>query len=285
MLRPLRCLIPAAIVALYFSVWVAAQSQTTGRIAGSVSDSSGAVITGANVMAVDTRTGEKRTVTTTAEGNYVFAFLAPGIYQVEVKARGFTRTLLKDVQVFITETTLANVRLGVAGILADPVTVLASPLQLSGPQLGRVIDSETVAELPQATRNFTQIFALSPGTSVGLPDNTALGRNSQNISVNGARVTQNDFQINGIDANKIDTNSAAMLAVPAPETIEEFKVQTSLVDAAFGRGGGGSVQTTTRSGGNSFHGAFYDYFRHESLNANDPFLKAAQVVLSSRTGG
>ena len=90
-------------------------------------------------------------------------------------------------------------------------------------------------------------------------------------------MTQNDFQINGIDANKIDTNSAAMLAVPAPETIQEFKVQTSLYDAVFGRGGGGSVHTITRSGGNTFHGAVYDYFRNEALNANDPFLKAAGV--------
>jgi len=180
------------------------------------------------------------------------------------------------VQVFITETTTVNVQLRVASA-ADTITVLSGALQRDGPQLGRVVDSEVVSELPQATRNFTQILALSPGATVGLPDNTALGRNSQNISVNGARVTQNDYQINGIDANKIDTNSAAMLAVPAPETIQEFKVQTSLYDAAFGRGGGGSVQAITRSGGNTFHGAVYDYFRNEVLNANDPFLKAASV--------
>jgi hypothetical protein len=78
------------------------------------------------------------------------------------------------------------------------------------------------------------MLALSPGTVASLPDNTALGRNSQAISVNGARGTQNNFEINGIDANRLDQNSAEAGAVPAPETIQEFKVQTSLYDASTG---------------------------------------------------
>ena len=97
--------------------------------------------------------------------------------------------------------------------------------------MGRVVDSRAVAELPLATRNFLQILALSPGTVASLPDNTALGRNSQAISVNGARGTQNNFEINGIDANRLSTHDGGPLAVPAPETIQEFKVQTSLYDA------------------------------------------------------
>ena len=115
------------------------------------------------------------------------------------------------------------------------------------------------------------------GTSVSLPDNTALGRNSQSVSVNGARTTQNNFEINGIDANSLNQNSAGPVAVPAPETIQEFKVQTSLYDATFGRGAGGSVQAVTRSGTNEFHGAACEYFRDDAFNANNPFLKAAGV--------
>jgi hypothetical protein len=140
-----------------------------------------------------------------------------------------------------------------------------------------VVKTRAVSELPLATRNFTQILALSPGTSVNLADNTALGRNSQNVSVNGARVTQNDYEINGVDANNISNNAAALLAVPAPETIQEFTVQTSLYDATFGRGGGGNVQAVTQTGGNNFHGSVYEYFRTDALNANNPFLKAAGV--------
>jgi hypothetical protein len=121
------------------------------------------------------------------------------------------------------------------------------------------------------------MLALSPGTVASLPDNTALGRNSQAISVNGARGTQNNLEINGIDANQLSNNSSGALAVPAPETIQEFKVQTSLYDATFGRSAGGSVQAVTRSGTTEFHAALYEYFRNEALNANNPFLKAANV--------
>jgi hypothetical protein len=278
MLRLLQIATAAGILMIRLSTSLPAQSPTTGRIAGTVSDPTGAVVGAAEVIAVDIQTGEKHSATTNAEGNYAFPFLPPGIYRVEFRADGFSSAPSDNVRVFITETATLNVRLRLAAAPGDTVNVLAEASPPNGPQLGRVVDSETVSELPQATRNFTQILALSPGTSVGLADNTALGRNSQNISVNGARVTQNDFQINGIDANGILTNSASAVAVPAPETIQEFKVQTSLYDAAFGRGAGGSVQTITRSGGNTFHGALYDYFRNEALNANDPFLKAAQVA-------
>ena len=116
---------------------------------------------------------------------------------------------------------------------------------------------------PRATS--LQILALSPGTFVDLPDNTALGRNSQNVSVNGARRTQNNFEINGIDANSLSQNNAISVAVPAPETIQEFKVQTSLYDATFGRGAGGSVQAVTRSGTTSFTALLYEYFRNDAL--------------------
>ena len=81
-----------------------------------------------------------------------------------------------------------------------------------------------------------------------------------------------------IDANRLNNNGSDDVAVPAPETIQEFKIQTSLYDATFGRGGGGNVQAVTRSGGNEFHGAAYEYFRNNALNGNNPFLKAAGVT-------
>ena len=101
-----------------------------------------------------------------------------------------------------------------------------------------------------------------------------MGRNSQNVSVNGSRVTQNNFQINGIDANA-GVGRGTGFANPAPETIQEFKVQTSLYDATFGRAGGGDIQIVTKSGTNDFHGVAYEYFGNDALNANNPFLKAA----------
>jgi len=252
------------------------QNQTTGRITGTVKDPNGALIAGAEVTVKSKTTAAERIGTTDDQGNFTVSLLPPGLYHLKVAAVGFNSLNSDSVQVGITETTTINVQLTLAG--ADTITVnIAQLTQKDGPQLGRAVNSSTVSELPLATRNFTQIMALSPGTLVSLPDNSALGRNSQNVSVNGARVTQNDFEINGIDANNLATNAAASVAVPAPESILEFKVQTSLYPATFGRGAGGSIQAVTKSGSNDLHGAAYEYFQNDALNANNPFLKAAGV--------
>jgi len=275
--KPISLFWISCFLALY-AITAFPQSQTTGRIAGTVKDQNGAVVVGADVTITSLATADERKVTTDTEGNYAVLLLSPGTYRVRITASGFNPELFDSIRVVITETTTLNAQLTVAGVIVDSVVVRAAPLiRTDGPQLGRVVDSRAVAELPLATRNFLQILALSPGAFADLPDNTALGRNSQSVSVNGARRTQNNFEINGIDANRLDNNSAGAVAVPAPETIQEFKVQTSLYDATFGRGAGGSVQAVTRSGTNAFHGAAYEYFRDDAFNANNPFLKAAGV--------
>src|SRR5207244_7148471 len=274
----LDTMIPRTIVTLLLLCTAApAQTPNTGRSAGTVKDANGAGIVGAQVTVTNKTKGDERKVTTDSEGNYTVSVLPPGAYRVTVKANGFNLAIFDPVVVAITEITPVNADLTVAGVIADPVLVRIVPLiQRDGPQLGRVVDSRAVSELPLATRNFTQILGLSPGTAVDLPDNTALGRNAQNISVNRARTTQNNYQINGVDANNIRNNNLQGDSVPAPETIQEFKVQTSLYDATFGRSGG-NIQAVTKSGANEFHGAGYEYFRNGALNANNPFLKAAGV--------
>ncbi len=267
-------------VLLVWCVAVSAQSQTTGNVEGVVRDPSGAVVPGATVTVTSKATGDERNVTTDETGSYTVPALPPGAYRVQIAATGFRQTVFEDVTVAITETTTIPAQLVVGALTGESVVVDGSVgpvVQSESSQLGRVVDSRTVAELPLATRNFTQILGLSTGTATYLPDNTAVGRNSQNISVNGGRVTNNNFQINGIDANSQGTNSAPSLSVPAPETIQEFKVQTSLYDATFGRSGGGNVQAVTKSGTNDFRGGVYEYFRNEALNANNPFLKAVGV--------
>lgn len=256
-----------------------AQSQTTGRIVGTVKDQTGAVVVGAEIVILNRATSEARRTKTNDDGNYSASLLPPGLYQMSITAGGFKKVVFDNVTVVITESTQIDADLIVDSAIEASLTIRdPSPLtQVDGPRLGRIVDSRAVSELPLATRNFTQILGLSPGADIGLADNTGVGRNSQNISVNGARRTQNNFQINGVDANTIGTNSALFIAVPAPETIEGFKVQTSLYDATFGRSGGGNVLAVTKGGSNFFHGAAYDYFRLDGLNANNPFLKAADV--------
>src|SRR5438477_7163820 len=265
------------IAVLLLSSSAFAQTQTNGRIAGTVKDQNGALIIGAEVIATSKATGEARKVTSDDAGSYSVPFLPPGGYRLSISANGFAPKVFPDIRVSITETTTRDATLAVAGLTTDAVSITAAPLlQTEGPQLGRIVDSRPVSELPLAARNFTQLLGLSTGTATALPDNGTIGRNTQSVSVNGARFTQNNFQINGIDANGIG-GRGARLADPAPETIAEFKVQTSLYDATFGRAGGGNIQIVTKSGTNDFHGALYEYFSNDALNANNPFLKAVGV--------
>src|SRR5205814_5888310 len=121
-----------------------------------------------------------------------------------------------------------------------------------------------------------QLTELIPGVSMPLIDNRTIGRNSTNFSINGARNSQNNLQINGIDANDISAHDFYSVAIPAPESINEVVVKTSMYDATVS-GAGGSVQLVTRSGTNSWHRSVYDYFRNTALNANDPNLKAVAL--------
>src|SRR5205814_1940790 len=167
-------LLPAGVLLLLSSINAVAQSQTTGRIAGTVEDQNGAVIAGAEVTTASSTTGADRKVTTDATGNYAVPSLPPGTYRVRVTASGF-HTLTFDVEVVITQTTTLNVDLPLAGLIDTVVVPIAPLIQRDGPQLGRVVDSRAVTELPLATRNFTQILGLSPWASVAVRDNTAVG--------------------------------------------------------------------------------------------------------------
>ncbi len=266
-------------IALVCCVHLSASGQTTGSISGIVKDNNGAVISGAEITLISNATAEQRVVSTDAAGSFLIQFLAPAAYRIVISAHGFRSKAFEEVQVSITQTTALSAVMEI-GPLSEDVTIKETPplLSTSGPQIGHLVNSRAVSELPLATRNFTHILSLSPGTFVPLYDNTAVGPNSQTISVNGARLTNNSFQLNGIDANRIDNQNALSLPLPAPETIQEFIVQTSLYDATFGRSGGGQTQAVTRSGANAFHGSVYEYFRDTALNANNAFLKASGVA-------
>src|SRR2546428_3140401 len=191
-------LLPFAFL-LLASLSVLAQTQTTGRIAGTVKDQTGAVIVGAEVTVVSRTTGDERKVTTDAEGNYTVPLLPPGTYRTRVAANGFDTKVFATVQVFITETTPVNADLTVAGAIIDPVVVRIAPLiQRDGPQLGRVVDARAGSELPLATRNFTQILGLSPGTAVDHPHNTHLGLKSPNISLHRPPTPQDHYPTNRV---------------------------------------------------------------------------------------
>ena len=276
-----RTLLRTTVLALC-SLPMYGQTANTGAIAGSVSDPSGASVAAAALIVKSQATQEERDLATDAEGSFSVPFLTPGNYDLTVRAAGFEPLVLKSVQVQITEVSRLKIQLTISGA-KEQIIVSADPplLQTENATLGRVIDRNTIKELPLVNRNFTEILGLTTGINTNIVDATQLGAGSQEIRANGARSGDNNFMFNGVDANSYSSNitevtpfGAAGIAIPAPDTIQEFKVQNSLYDAQYGRGGGANVDIETRSGTAQFHGNAYYFGRNEALDANNFFANA-----------
>src|SRR6202140_148554 len=261
------------------------QTANTGAIAGSVNDPSGALVARAAVVIRSQATGEEREVTTDAQGNFSVPFLTPDNYDLTVRAPGFKPLVLKSVLVQITEVSRLKIQLTISSA-KEQITVSAKPplLQTENATLGRVIGQQTIVDLPLVNRNYTEILGLTAGINTDIVDATQLGAGSQEIRANGARSGDNNFMMNGVDANSYGSNiteitpfGGAGIAIPAPDTIQEFKVQTSLYDAQYGRGGGANVDVETRSGTADLHGNAYYFGRNEALDTNNFFANATGV--------
>ena len=256
------------------------QTPGTGAISGVVYDPSQRVIAKAEVQAANEETHVSRSVRTTADGVFRVPLLPPGTYSLTVTAPGFAIHTSKSIAVTVSETSSLNVILTIPGASASvQVAGDAGMAEVESSTLGRAVEQEAVQALPLANRNYTQILGLSPGVVVPLPDATALGRDSQNVTSSGAKTTSNNIQFNGIDANNLSQNSSANdgeevgTAVPAPDAIQEFKVQTANYDAAYGRGAGANVDFVSKSGTNRFHGSAWEFVRNNIFNANGFFSK------------
>ena len=259
-----------------------AQTPGTGAISGIVYDPVNRVVANAEVLAINNATHISRSATTTSEGVFRLALLPPGMYAVSIKAQGYEVHTYPSVQVTVSETSSLPVTLVVAGASAT-VQVNSGPqvVDLDSATLGGLVDEIAIKGLPLSNRNYTQILGLSPGVIVDLPNAAQLGRGTQNVASNGATPTANNIQFNGIDANNLAENSAANsneqvgTAIPAPDSIQEFRVQTANFDAAYGRGTGANVDLVSKSGTNQFHGSAWEFLRNNLFNANDFFLKGA----------
>src|SRR5271167_2111493 len=260
----------------------AAQTAGTGALSGTVTDQSGSSIAGAQVKVTSEASGEVRTVTTNATGAFIVPLLLPGTYRVEVSQTGFRSVTVPRVKITVTETNALTLRLEV-GQIAETVVVEAqvAQLQTESSTLGRVTSSEQVESLPLAMRNFTQIIALNPGVSAEISNAGELGRggggNNQDPTVSaGNWASDNNFQMNGVGVNDIQQSGyfSAGVAIPNPDTIQEFKVQTGQYDASYGRNAGANVDVVTKGGTNEYHGAAWEYFRNNDMNANTFFLNS-----------
>lgn len=279
----------SAVLLFVFTLVVSAptassQSATTGALTGTVSDPSGAVISGATVTATNVATGQARTVTTDTSGVYKISLLPPGNYSVKFAASGFKTIEVPSVTVNVTETQLVNHALEV-GAQTQQITVastIETPIQTENATVGGLVSGETVTDLPLSTRNFTQVIDLSPGVVANVATATAVGNGTQDINVNGSGSDQNTYMMDGVIVTNYGSGGAAQsgsyagIPIPNPDSIQEFKVQTSQYDAAYGQNPGANVNVVTKSGTNNFHGDVWEFNRNNFFNANDFFYKRSE---------
>ena len=274
----------AAALLITGAQFASAQTAGTGALTGTVTDPSGGVIAGATVTATNVGTGQARTATTESNGSYKFSLLPPGNYRVQFSAQGFKTAEVPSVTVNVTETAVLDHRLEI-GAQTEQVTVeaTAETIQTQNATNGGLVTSDEVNSLPLVSRNYTQIINLSPGVVANATTSSAIGNGTQDISANGSRGDQNNYQMDGssvvnyVSGTGSQSGSFPGIAIPNPDAIQEFKVQTSQYDASSGRNPGANVDVVTKSGTNQFHGAAWEFNRNNFFNANDYFFKRTEV--------
>jgi Carboxypeptidase regulatory-like domain len=264
------------------------QTQSTGALTGTVTDPSGAVVVGATVTATNAGTGAERSTTTDSSGSYKLSLLSPGNYSVKFSSQGFKTAETPAVTVSVTETAVLNHRLEL-GSQTEQVTVEATAvtIQTENATNGGLVTSQEVTTLPLVNRNYTQIINLSPGVVANVSSASSVGNGTQDVSSNGSRQNQNNYSMDGssivnyLSGTAAQTGSFPGMAIANPDSIQEFKVQTSQYDASSGRNSGANVDVITKTGGNVFHGNAWEFNRNNFFNANDYFYKYSELKLGA----
>jgi len=265
----MRRLIP--LIGLLGIALAAAFAQTGGQINGEVSDPSGAVIPNASVTVTNTATNASRSTVTNGAGLYSFPDLTPGPYEVKVVQTGFSVMVRTGIDLKVQDATRVDFALAV-GQANQMVEVAANAAMLSteNATIGAVIQQESIAELPLNGRNFWSLAAMSPNTAYGFsPAAQATGRlgglrSTLTIAMTGARATWSNYTLDGITNTDLDFNT--YILQPSVDAIQEFKVQTGIYPAEFGREAG-QVNVSTRPGTNEYHGSGWDFLRNNILDA------------------
>ncbi len=282
---------------------VFAQTGANTGVQGRVTDATGASIPGTTVTSTKVETGELRVATTNTTGDWEVRFLTAGTYRLVFECPGFRKLTRDGVTVTTAELATVNVQLEVGAVeQAIEVTGNAEMVSSTSAAIVRTLDRRELESLPTSSRNFMQLLMIETGVSADISELLDNSNSSISPSVNGARTTNNSFVFNGVDTTSllccnsrtlggtIDSGGGSLSRnlAPAPETLEEVKLQTSLYDAATGRNGGGNFMLVSKSGTNEFHGTIYHFLQNDKLMANEFFLNRAGVdrpVLQRNEGG
>ncbi len=275
---------------------LSAQTASTGALKGTVTDPTGAVIPNATVTATSVDTGQARTTMTAGDGTYTISLLPPGAYRVRFEAAGFKAVEIPSATITVTETSVLDRALEV-GTQTQAVTVEGEveTVQTASSALGTVVGTAAVTALPLNTRNYTNLLTLSAGANAAVTNASFTGKGGTLIAVNGGGTAQNTYLQDGVPINNwFSFNTGAegvefgSFAIPIPDAIAEFKIQTSTYDAGYGRNPGANVNVITKSGTNNYHGSAFEFFRNSALNANDwirNFQGLPKPVLNSNQFG
>ena len=287
--RPRRCrsaLLVVVIIALLSCTDVRSQTASTGALTGVALDPTGAVLTGAVVRLVNADTGAIQSSTCDKDGRFNLLLLPPGRYELQASKTGpDTLIAAATIDVSVSEVVHLELHFRLATVISSlKVYAEEETVQTDSSALGKVVSEPAVSGLPLVTRNFAQTVGLSPGVSIGVFNAGELGlggtalsqiaKSSDGIYVHGARSYDNNFQVDGISVSDVQGSAAGSggIPIPNPDSIQEFKVQTGLYDAGYGRFGGANVSVITKTGSNALHASVFEFLRNELLNANDFFL-------------
>jgi hypothetical protein len=253
-------------------------AQASGTLSGTISDANGALVPGVNVTIKNAATNLTRNTTTNDEGRWTVTLLPVGTYTVSYEKDGFKKSQTQNIGVEASVPRSVDVVLevGSTDVFVD-VTSEQPLVQAESAAVARQITGEEVTKIPTSTRSFTGLLSSEAGVSAELSPVGVNGNGNLSPSVNGTRTTSTSLFFNGIDATNITSNEGSLSdnISPAPETLQEVKLQTSLYDASTGRSGGGNFQLVTKSGGNKFSGSAYYYLQNKAFNSNEFFLKDA----------
>jgi len=265
-----------------------AYGQVSGAtLTGTVTDSTGAAISNAQIAIKNEATNEIRTVTVDSAGFYSAPNLLPGKYDVTVTATGFSSVIEKDITLTVGAQQTFNVKLKVGQVSQQvEVTDVASAVQLSSSSIGGVVGQEAVVELPLNGRDWTSLATLEPGVNsvgsiqanTGGPDRARRGYGVQ-MTISGSRPTQNNYRIDGISVNDYSNGGPGSVegSTLGVDAVQEFSVLTSNYSAEYGRTSGGVINALTKSGTNQFHGDVYEFLRNSALDTRNYFDPVGKV--------
>ena len=253
----------AFVVLMLFCVSALGQGQGFTAIRGSIKDPQGAVVAGATVTLTNTETNTPRTTTSNDSGQFAFEGIQPGVYRVEVEAKGFKKAVLNQVPALVSKPTdVGDVAMEI-GDLSETISVTVGAgealINTQDASLGNNFVSQQITQLPLNARNVANLLSLQPAV-------TPSGY------VAGGRSDQANITLDGVDVNEQQTGDAfsPVLRV-SPDTVEEFRVTTTNPNASQGRSSGAQVELVTKQGSNEWHGNLFEYHRNTVTTANDFF--------------